>query len=500
MSLVIKRSIEKSCEVPVKTNVHGRIPEWVSGTLYKNGPGRFDFGELSYDHLFDGQACIQRFKIQNGEVEYSNRILETKSYCTTLKEKRLFPLFGTPDLETSLFGRLKTLFAPPETMDNVNINIVPFMGDQLYALTETHLVCQINPKDLSIMKTLNINEYFDGTALANAHPHFEPDGSWIQPYANAKKLQYQFIKYDASVKPDQIQSIFDSGKVIASIPSSHKFGVSYFHSFGMTKNYIILLEQSLQLNFIKAFQCKLFNQNMSNAMIPYPDWNSRVRIIHKETGEEVKQKYFTDPLVVFHHINAYEKLDPNDNKKVELIVDFCGYDPKTFNLSGIGANTMVLAKRITVPMNLNIANQTDIYCPLSILNSEHKIEFPVINYERFNGKPYKYVYGAGNTKLRHYIIKINMDDGKDVIIKEIYEEEVSLEPSEPVFIENPSPTSEDDGVLLILILSSKSDFLLVLDAKDLTELARAEMPDNMQAAKSLHGFFADRKKFSCLNF
>ena len=102
------------------------------------------------------------------------------------------------------------------------------------------------------IKTLNINDYFDGTALANAHPHFESDGSWITPYGNAKKLEYQFIKYDASVKPGLINNMLDSGKVIASIPSSHRFGISYFHSFGMTENFIILLEQSLQLNFVKA--------------------------------------------------------------------------------------------------------------------------------------------------------------------------------------------------------------------------------------------------------
>ena len=496
---MFKRSISKSCEVPVNIKVTGKIPEWVNGTLYKNGPGRFEFGDLSYEHLFDGQACIQKFKIINGVVEYSNKLLETQSYCKTLKEKRLFPLFSQPDLETSLFGRLKTLFAPPETMDNVNINIVPFMGDQLYALTETHLVCQINPKDLSIMKTLNINEYFDGTALANAHPHFEPDGSWIQPYANAKKLQYQFIKYDASVKPSQIKSIFDSGKVIASIPSSHNFGISYFHSFGITKNLIILFEQSLQLNFLKFLQNIILNKPLSDSLIKHPDWNSRVRVIHKESGEEVKQKFFTDPLIVFHHINAYEKVDPNDKNKIELIVDFCGYDPKKFDLNHIDEKTTYFAKRVTVKFDLNSINEIERYCPLKYLNSEHKIEFPAINYDRFNGRPYKYFYGVGQNNFSSYIIKMNADDGKDVIIKEFYEEGVSLEPSEPVFIENPNPKSEDDGVLLVLILSSKNDFLSVFDAKDLTEIARAEMPDSTKAAKALHGFFADQKKFSALN-
>ena len=54
-------------------------------------------------------------------------------------------------------------------------------------------------------------------------------------------------------------------------------------------------------------------------------------------------------------------------------------------------------------------------------------------------------------------------------------------------------------MVLLLVLSSKSDYLSVLDAKDLTEIARAEMPDSTKATKSLHGFFADQKRFSSLN-
>ena len=94
---------------------------------------------------------------------------------------------------------------------------------------------------------------------------------------------------------------------------------------------------------------------------------------------------------------------------------------------------------------------------------------------------------------------MNVNDGKDVIIKEFHEDGVVLEISEPVFIEKPNPNSEDDGVLLLLVLSSKSDYLSVLGAKDLTEIARAEMPDSTKATKSLHGFFADQKRFSSLN-
>ena len=51
-------------------------------------------------------------------------------------------------------------------------------------------------------------------------------------------------------------------------------------------------------------------------------------------------------------------------------------------------------------------------------------------------------------------------------------------PSEAIFVKDPHSTDEDGGVLLSTVISSDpSDpiYLLVLDAKNLTELARAEV-------------------------
>ena len=72
-------------------------------------------------------------------------------------------------------------------------------------------------------------------------------------------------------------------------------------------------------------------------------------------------------------------------------------------------------------------------------------------------------------------------------------------PSEPVFVESPNPTSEDDGVLLVMVLSDKNDFLSILDAKNLNELAQAVVPEGVLGAFTFHGFFADSKKFKSLN-
>jgi carotenoid cleavage dioxygenase-like enzyme len=59
-----------------------------------------------------------------------------------------------------------------------------------------------------------------------------------------------------------------------------------------------------------------------------------------------------------------------------------------------------------------------------------------------------------------------------------------------VFVAEPDAAEEDAGVLLSIVLDGErgSSFLLVLDARDLSELARAEVPHHIPFG--FHGQFA----------
>ena len=63
-------------------------------------------------------------------------------------------------------------------------------------------------------------------------------------------------------------------------------------------------------------------------------------------------------------------------------------------------------------------------------------------------------------------------------------------PGEPVFVPAPGPRDEDGGVILSVVLdaAAQRSFLLVLDARDFTELARAEAPHHIPFG--FHGNFA----------
>lgn len=47
----------------------GELPDWLHGSLYRNGPGKYEVGEDKYQHWLDPLAMIQCFRI--GENLYS---------------------------------------------------------------------------------------------------------------------------------------------------------------------------------------------------------------------------------------------------------------------------------------------------------------------------------------------------------------------------------------------------------------------------------------------
>ncbi|HEV3284922.1 MAG TPA: carotenoid oxygenase family protein, partial [Solirubrobacteraceae bacterium] len=112
---------------------------------------------------------------------------------------------------------------------------------------------------------------------------------------------------------------------------------------------------------------------------------------------------------------------------------------------------------------------------------------PRINYRRCNERPYRYVWGNGNgpSGWLEQIVKVDTADGSSLSWSQ-----PGFYPGEPVFVARPEAEDEDDGVLLSVVLdaTARRSMLLVLDAGDLGELARAEVPHHIPFG--FHGQFA----------
>ena len=194
-------------------------------------------------------------------------------------------------------------------------------------------------------------------------------------------------------------------------------------------------------------------------------------MVNRFTGELVG-KYQSDPFFAFHHVNAYETND-------EIVFDIVAYEDAsilgTYYLDRLKDENLELPfgklRRYHLPLRGNRAEYEVI--------SDTCMELPVFDYANYIGKDdYRYVYAVGiNPEYRkgfyNQIVKVDILTGKDIT----WIEEGTF-PGEPVFVNRPGREGEDDGVLLSVVLDAKkgNSFLVVLDALDLKEIARAEIP------------------------
>ncbi|XP_060569813.1 carotenoid-cleaving dioxygenase, mitochondrial-like [Ruditapes philippinarum] len=561
------QTIKEEHEYPVEES-YREIPEWVNGSLYRNGPGMYEVGEYKYNHWFDPLAMITRFHIENKKVTYQNRYLKSDTYKTNLAAQRIVVSgFGTlpvPDPCQNIFQRFLSYFIIDERIDNTNVNLYP-LKDELYACTETQFIRKCDPETLETLERVNLRDYV-AVHSATAHPHFDEDGT-IHNIGNCFKGGPKICIIKIPPKKDPTDE-FPQGQVMSAIKSSGKISINYIHSFGMTENYNVYVEQPLFLNLLKIMTAKIRGSPMSNSLDWYPDLKTRFRIFDKKTGEEVNPeiKYEADPLLVFHHINAYEANGENIliiyelfitfnmpslhvavDKLLEafekisrylvlltlfcveyryighIIVDICAlrsnealsyiylkdlsseqceenwrkYDsaePRRFILPlDVNQQTPCNKNLVDITPAAATAEMTaddTVYCTWELL-ADTGMDFPQINYQRYNGKKYRYTYGTGwHPKGKHFNTVMKID-----IITKTFKEwgEDKCYPSEPVFVANPDGTDEDDGVVLSAVNNSDHDkgknaFLLVLDAKSMTEIARAEF-DIPRFPKDFHGLF-----------
>lgn len=447
-------------EEPLK--VTGIIPGWLEGTLIRTGPSKFEVGEDKYRHWFDGLAMLHKFEIKDHQVTYSCKYLQSEAYKKAIKKNRItIGEFGT-DPCRDLFQKFVSFFKGPEITDNGCVNIIKY-GNILTSVTETP-----DPKsfDLNTLETIGTFSFDDGLSgqLTPVHPHIDNEGNL---YSYLTEIGYKSFYHIYTVEKGS-----KDRRVIASIPTKE---FAYIHSFAMTENYVILMEYPLvafPLNF--RLSTKPFIEKFR--------WKEKrgtiIHLVNKNTGE--LKTIDAEPFFCFHHVNAFEEND-------DIIIDLVGYDDaETINdlyLDQLRTNKSLLVTgklwRLNIPSSKDKVSKR--------ILSELPLELPRTNYTKINTKPYKYVYAAANCETGNFLdalAKVNVNTGGEVIWKQ-----ENCYPGEPIFVQDSSAESEDEGVILSVVLdiNKKTSFLLMLNATNLKEIARAEVPQHIPFG--FHGQF-----------
>lgn len=435
--------------------VEGEIPDWLSGMLLRNGPAKFEVGDGTVNHWFDGMAMLHRFSFAEGEVSYANRFLRSKAYREAEAGRIAYQEFAT-DPCRSVFKRLTTMFRPALT-DNCNVNLAR-LGDEYVAMTETPIPVSFDPRTL---ETLGVAAASPGHH-ATAHPHHDPERD-------------EMLAYVTRFGPRSEYRLFAQRGGKQRMIARHKVAEpSYMHSFAMTERYLALVAFPFVLNpldlalgrrtFIESFEWK-------------PERGTEILVFERETGA-LRGSYLAEPCFSFHHINAFERGDD------ELVIDMAAYED-----AGIVAGLYLDRLRSEAPpeARTNRVLRYRIDLGSGVVReeklAESGIELPRIDYRSRNGRPYSFVYGVGvhgdpeNADFLDQLVKVDIESG----VESFWSEPGSY-PGEPVFVPGPEQgRAEDDGVLLSVVLDGRdsSSYLLVLDAATMAELGRARVPHHI---------------------
>ena len=241
---------------------------------------------------------------------------------------------------------------------------------------------------------------------------------------------------------------------------------SYMHSFALTERYAVLAECPFTVDPLELIRSgRPFIENYRW----HPDQPARFLVIDLHSGE-LCARAEAEPFFCFHHVNAFQEGD-------QLIVDLIAYEDaqivESLYLEPLRAEGMVPRqelRRYRVPLGGGEARSEALATGL---------ELPRINYRGFNARPYSYVYGTDfspEDSAQRFVTGIKKVDVDKAESSEF--SEPGAYPGEPVFVPAPQARREDDGVLLSLVLepATETSYLLVLDAGDLAEIARARVP------------------------
>jgi torulene dioxygenase len=500
---------------PVELKVEGKIPSYVSGTLYRTGLGpriieRDNGDNFEVRHWFDAFAQVHRFHINpSGSVIYNSRLtsdgLIEKARATGRLDGFSFAKRYEPC--KSFFKKAQSVFLNSrrtEIPNEVNIGVTisgnypglspkgqatkqPYEDTRVTQLTQKTDNSQMQMLDPETLEPVGLAEQTTlhpdlKGQLSAAHAEHDPTNGDVFNYnllLGARSGTYKIFKTSATDASTSVLATF-----------SHT--PAYIHSLFLTENYVVLCVWNSA--FTLGGASIVWNRNLLDSMF----WNDKQPatwfVIDKRStaqgGKGLVARYECDPFYCFHTINAFEE---TVDGQTHIVADLAGYEDMSviskFYYENMLSDSPTAAK-LAEAADSNHRTKYHRYRLAGIPPNptrdtrkavlEYKSgpmeapELPTINFA-YQTKKHRYIYGISDTGLSTFADSIIKYDTQTNEVKRWRVHGHTA--GEAVFIANPSSSEEDGGVLLAVVLDGfeGKSYLLVLDARDLSTIAKAHV-------------------------
>ncbi|MCJ1392032.1 hypothetical protein MMC18_004899 [Xylographa bjoerkii] len=502
---------------PVELKITGRIPPYAAlvddpfaRSLLTTPEGK----TFTMSHWFDGWAQTHRFDIidrggHEGRMQVTYRSRHTcDEYKGMIRETGKAPGISFAQFQDpceSLFRKIMSTFyvmtsPDPEGKSCQNIGVtlqqdMPGWSEKsgeatlkdhnLWVRTDHNHLQQLDPTTLEPLQTATqavLHPDLKGNLTA-AHPQIDPNsGDWYS--------------YNLELGRAPIYRVFGvtaatgEATILATLTGNDILG-AYVHSMFLTEHYIVLciFDAYIEMGGMKM----LWTKNMIDALYFDPSKKNKWFVIDRVHGRGLVDVYESSGFFSFHTTNAWEE---TSGATTDIVLELSTYENldilkrfyyENMKATAPGAQAYVGDNSLRARPQLMRWRLRDVNEKASTVSIPAKpaervfvvpkadsVELPTIN-PTYAMKPSRYIYGCSDRADSVFL------DGLikyDTLKKSAKAWKVHAHsPGEPIFVPDPQGNTEDDGVLLSIVLDgvNSTSYLLVLDARNLEEVGRASM-------------------------
>jgi torulene dioxygenase len=514
---------------PVELRVEGRVPSYVSGTLFRTGSGprtvQSNNGKdtiYSVNHWFDNFSQIHRFQIhptqgeQKPRVTYSSRLLSDGIIEKVRTEGKLngFTFGKRYDPCKSFFKKVQSVFHsdPPPEPNEVNVGVtitanhpgLSKTGKSIRGQQQSGLSTLMTKTDAQTFQMLD-PETLEPIGIANQKTlHPELSGPMSAAHAAHDPVTGDVFNFNLNFGRSGVYKIWRTAASTGetSILATINHSPAYIHSLFLTEHSVVLCVWNSF--FTMGGASILWNRNLMDAMRFDASKPAAWFVIDKKPlrdgGKGLVASYESDAMFCFHTINAFEETSADGS--LDIVADLVGYENMdvldSFYYQNMMSDSPEAKKwsenKTCRPTNrryrLNIpATQTKqtMRAVRENLSNEHvAVELPTLAPSVIT-KKHRYIYGindSGKSTFADSIVKHDLDTGT---IQRWSKHGHTA--GEAIFVPDPASMQEDGGVLLTVVLDGieGKSYLLILDAKDLSEVGKAHVDGVVGIA--FHGLY-----------
>lgn len=249
----------------------GQLPAGLRGTIFRNGPARFERGGRRVGHLFDGDGAILRVGFDGTGASGSYRYVRTAGYLAEEQAgKLIFGGFGTR-AQGGLLSQFTQSFKNP-----ANTSVLA-LKDKLLALWEGGEPHALDPRTLATIGPDMLDGLRAGQSFS-AHPKRDPLSGEVYNFGTAYGKDFGLDVYrcdGASGRILQQKRLRISG-----------FGQPMVHDFVLAGPYLVFLLSPVLLDLF-SFLPHL--KTYSDALEWRPEKGTRIVIVDRQSLELVAQ-------------------------------------------------------------------------------------------------------------------------------------------------------------------------------------------------------------------